>query len=388
MPKKLGNGGEGLEEFNPNDGQYIEDGVPNKSYDNPEEEKVLNAMGLNLSDKIENKQLYLRHLSPTSVPEYCAEKIHNLIESVNDNQYKNILLNYMKQKTAKIDFGNHNQGSYDDERNKISVGYYVYEKKENYWVFFHEEGHSIDRNYGDNSFLSDSFIGSDGKTLLKCMVEDANENIKQLLNDYEMHEKKHMQTIFKEKNIKPYTLLKQEFENNKKNKPTEIYYEMQKLSIEANKMIKGKTEEEIDEIMNSKIFLEMQKKFNELNEERNNWIKAKDFPTEEEYIEENFEYSEALTEAKRKASEDYKCLSDAISSLFGKPLNIYMHPQSYWEQNKNLKNEEFFANAFECLIQENNESKLLEKYFPRSMKVVKEMLQYINEEQMGANYYE
>lgn len=29
MPQKIGNGGEGLEEYNPQDGQYVADGVPN-----------------------------------------------------------------------------------------------------------------------------------------------------------------------------------------------------------------------------------------------------------------------------------------------------------------------------------------------------------------------
>lgn len=44
MPVKLGNGGNGLEDYNPNDGKYVEDGVPNKSYDNPEEDEILKAI--------------------------------------------------------------------------------------------------------------------------------------------------------------------------------------------------------------------------------------------------------------------------------------------------------------------------------------------------------
>lgn len=37
MPEKLGNGGNSLEKYNPEDGKYIADGKPNKYYDNPEE---------------------------------------------------------------------------------------------------------------------------------------------------------------------------------------------------------------------------------------------------------------------------------------------------------------------------------------------------------------
>lgn len=65
MPKKLGNGGEGLEEFNPNDGQYIEDGIPNKSYDNPEEEKAMELMGLDFHKRKQypsfGKKLYKKY---------------------------------------------------------------------------------------------------------------------------------------------------------------------------------------------------------------------------------------------------------------------------------------------------------------------------------------
>lgn len=50
MPVKLGKGGEGQEQYNPNDGKYVEDGIPNKSYDNPDENKIINSMGLNYED--------------------------------------------------------------------------------------------------------------------------------------------------------------------------------------------------------------------------------------------------------------------------------------------------------------------------------------------------
>ena len=45
MPQKMGNGGHGPEDYNANNGQYVEDGIPNSSYDNPDE-KILGSMGL------------------------------------------------------------------------------------------------------------------------------------------------------------------------------------------------------------------------------------------------------------------------------------------------------------------------------------------------------
>lgn len=38
MPTKKGNGGHGQENYDPNTGKYVEDGVPNEYYDNPDEE--------------------------------------------------------------------------------------------------------------------------------------------------------------------------------------------------------------------------------------------------------------------------------------------------------------------------------------------------------------
>ena len=49
MPQKRGNGGYGPEDYDANNGQYVEDGVPNKSYDNPNE-KILGSMGLEKDD--------------------------------------------------------------------------------------------------------------------------------------------------------------------------------------------------------------------------------------------------------------------------------------------------------------------------------------------------
>ena len=49
MPQKKGNGGYGLEQYDENNGQYMEDGLPNKSYENPDE-KILNSVGLEIDD--------------------------------------------------------------------------------------------------------------------------------------------------------------------------------------------------------------------------------------------------------------------------------------------------------------------------------------------------
>lgn len=54
MPKKLGNGGNGLEEYNSETGRYISDGQPNKYYNNPAENKILNAMGITAPSELKN----------------------------------------------------------------------------------------------------------------------------------------------------------------------------------------------------------------------------------------------------------------------------------------------------------------------------------------------
>lgn len=41
MPEKLGNGGHSQEQYDPNTGKYVVDGVPNKYYDNPDESKII-----------------------------------------------------------------------------------------------------------------------------------------------------------------------------------------------------------------------------------------------------------------------------------------------------------------------------------------------------------
>ena len=58
MPQKLGNGGYSQEQYDPNTGKYVADGKPNSSYDNPQEKKILNSMGLEeLEKEIEQDML-------------------------------------------------------------------------------------------------------------------------------------------------------------------------------------------------------------------------------------------------------------------------------------------------------------------------------------------
>lgn len=50
MPKKIGNGGHGQEEYSSETGRYIADGQPNKYYNNEKENKVLSTLGLDTKD--------------------------------------------------------------------------------------------------------------------------------------------------------------------------------------------------------------------------------------------------------------------------------------------------------------------------------------------------
>lgn len=56
MPTKLGKGGKGQELYNENNGKYMIDGVPNKSYDNPEEQKAMDLFGLNGKASFEQQE--------------------------------------------------------------------------------------------------------------------------------------------------------------------------------------------------------------------------------------------------------------------------------------------------------------------------------------------
>lgn len=61
MPQKMGNGGNGLEKYDEQTGQYIKDNKPNKYYDNPEEidfddeieEMIFNDISMNEEDSLE-----------------------------------------------------------------------------------------------------------------------------------------------------------------------------------------------------------------------------------------------------------------------------------------------------------------------------------------------
>ena len=54
MPEKIGNGGYGQENYDPNTEKYVADGTPNKSYKNPEEEKAMEMFGLSSGESVED----------------------------------------------------------------------------------------------------------------------------------------------------------------------------------------------------------------------------------------------------------------------------------------------------------------------------------------------
>ena len=331
MPQKEGNGGYGLERYDPNTGKYMIDGVTNKSYDNPEEKKILNSMGLEKEDITSNGKLFSKHIMATSFPEYYIEILEKFNNSIEDSIYKDILLNYIQQKDAIVHFRNISTSGYSSSRNEIVLGNYVYENEDYYWTYFHEEGHSIDRNYENNQYLSDEFVGSCGKTLLQCLIEDGNQNKEQLFLEYKNHEEEIIKKIFNEKGLgefKTYEQLKKEFENDKESRILEIENQKQNLLEKAQKMIEGKNEIEQEEISNSKEAIQMIEEYNNLEQEKYD-LSKQDFKDEEDFLMENKEYAETLLFAKREASKDYRCLSDIASGLFKERLNIFYHPNDY-----------------------------------------------------------
>ena len=162
MPKKLGNGGEGLEEFNPNDGQYIEDGVPNKSYDNPEENKILNSMGIDQSDKIE-KEIFIPQ-KPKRV------KLENYFNSNGEIDYEKLEKD-REEYRKKMDI-------YEKQKEEIINSVYYRERTFNTLEEFKQWVKQKDYILGNNI----------EKIELKCLLDFADINDK-LLKKYPIVEK-------------------------------------------------------------------------------------------------------------------------------------------------------------------------------------------------------
>lgn len=78
MPSKLGMGGEGQEQYNPNDGRYVEDGIPNKSYKNSNEKITEN---LKFTESKNNKQKQLEIIQKHNP---APNDINTWIRDVND----------------------------------------------------------------------------------------------------------------------------------------------------------------------------------------------------------------------------------------------------------------------------------------------------------------
>lgn len=111
MPQKLGNGGYSQEQYDPNTGKYVADGKPNSSYDNPQEKKILNSMGLD-DDFDEIDEL-------------------DEIFDFTDEEWDEIL----------------NSPLEDEEKNKILISNYVEETKQlkskEDTIFFRQEGKEL-----------------------------------------------------------------------------------------------------------------------------------------------------------------------------------------------------------------------------------------------------
>lgn len=91
MPKKLGNGGNSLEEYSSETGKYISDGEPNKYYDNPKENVKLSSirdyMQSNNDDDIEFNEDEFNDINSDNIDEILFGEKSN-VDVVNTIQQK------------------------------------------------------------------------------------------------------------------------------------------------------------------------------------------------------------------------------------------------------------------------------------------------------------
>lgn len=383
MPLKLGNGGHGLEEYNEHDGKYKTDGIPNKSYNNPEEESFFETLGLNndVDNYIENA------VGSSTEKENHKTLVKEMLNKIPDSQYKEVLINWLKNcPSGSIQFLNIAISECNNFTGKIKFEYDVLSKKD-LKTFTHEIGHSIDFMHRGNriDFMSVYFKNKEGKTIEECLFLDWDKNGNKLLNDYKQFEASCLKEEFKKNGLEYKTKFEQEldFEKSKKLKLNQIQDNIDKIKNEFQIYAKNKTKEEI---LQDKYALELNEKFIKLREKQKETIKE-EFSIKE--LSEK-ELQLKIKVLKEKIQPVYTNLSDAVSSMNQTSYGLCGagHPANYWYRDSGNIPTEFFANCFNSLVTNNEqEIKLYEQYFPNAFNTVKESLQEIFNKIKGEYLY-
>lgn len=220
MPEKLGNGGHGLENYDPATGKYIEDGQLNSSYNNPSEKignkeleattqqitflknffstnnidienvkrankKVSQAFSDSLRRKM-NSILGMEHQDKTK--DLIFNEIINALEDTDDNTRK-LCMRAIKNVSSIYDYGANWFQRFDGDISLTFSALDFTKKSCNYvknGVFFHEFGHALDNlimyNLDDDiggydpfysPYASEHFISEKyGKNMFDMLVEE------------------------------------------------------------------------------------------------------------------------------------------------------------------------------------------------------------------------
>lgn len=205
-------------------------------------------------------------------------------------------------------------------------------------AFYHETWHAIDRNYGDNDYLSKTYTLSNGKTM--------------------------QETVFSETRTVDWTKVKEEVEQDRNNFLKETGY----------------TEERAQEIKNK--FKAKVKEWYNLptpHPQYDKWIESTD-----EY-KESLKYSKSVSEAENHLKRKWGDLSDIYSGL---RLNNWglvgmAHKPSYW----NLSNRaiEAFAECASAKATNPESYSVLKKYVPNVVKGFEEIYEALKSGRIKAN---
>ena len=205
-------------------------------------------------------------------------------------------------------------------------------------AFYHETWHAIDRNYGDNDYLSKKYTLSNGKTM--------------------------QETVFSETRTVDWNKVKEEVEQDRNNFLKETGY----------------TEERAQEIKNK--FKAKVKEWYNLQTPRpqyDKWIEST-----EEY-KESLKYSKSVSEAENHLKRKWGDLSDIYS---GHRLNNWglvgmAHKPSYW----NLSNRaiEAFAECASAKATNQESYSVLKKYVPNVVKGFEEIYEALKSGRIKAN---
>ena len=399
MATKLGNGGHGQENYDPNTGKYVEDGVSNKYYNNPKEkilqkidwkkelesEEVSNFLN-NFFPGENNKNSDINNISSSSVENnetWSKELPYTKIRFLSDNikpllkeklkfgtkEAENIIGTFIEQSSLKIrdcekirgeDTSCYNPGDKAFALRKVDLEKEIFDGE----LVFHELSHAIDDlfqqgNYGQK--LTNSFVSEKYNMTMKQKLE----------NEFQTFYEKNSFNTLKEQFKKEKENLEYEFlkiSGSQFNSLNEIYRE---LSRKANEFF---TRDKIKEIRNELSF----------NSRTGKVSVASIDKVAEKYIQGYKELKKladnTIEQTKKKLGGKYSGISDCMS-IYGIDLG-WGHPKSYYKKDNNNHVAEFFASLGSSRFSTSSEGKqgyeIMKQHFPQSVEIFEEIIGKLN----------